>query len=233
MVCAPWATVADLPEKRPDLTDDTYEDLLWQASETLYQLSARQFSGGCSSTAVVGGRWRDSGPGGPAERWADSTLAYIRCGRGRPRVVYVPGGPVTEVVSVTVGGVAVGFDADLSVGRVWLTSGKGFPTDGSAAITYRHGLAPPIGGQRSAVMLALELAKAWVGDTKCKLPRRVESIQREGVTIGLLNNLEMLDKGRTGLVEVDSWLAAINPMRMTARPTVWSPDRVRARRKVM
>ena len=58
--------------------------------------------------------------------------------------------------------------------------------------------------------LMCELAKACYTDQACRLPQRVTSITREGVTLAMLDPFEMLDKGRTGLFEVDLWLEAVN-----------------------
>lgn len=240
LICAPWAGVNDLPTKRPDLDDDVWDDLLWQASETLYSFTARQFSGGCESYAVLD----DDEPGASARRlpvdpvassgWAGTPGRRPGGGaalRGR-LVVGLPGPYVTEVLAVLRDGVEIdGYRTRLPAGRVWPTNGRPWPGDGSVAFRYRHGRPPPIGGRNSVVTLALEYAKAMSGG-RCNLPRRVESIAREGVTISMLNSFQMIGEGRTGVYEIDLWLREVNPQGLTALPSVWSPDVRRARRSV-
>lgn len=228
-VCTPWATIADLPDSRPTLDDDTWSDLLWQASELLYLWSGRQYSGGCTSTVVL-----DRPPGSHHapywRRWEDP---WIPRGLRRDRdqvVALLPDPPVTAVTEVTISDVALvaGTDyiAELPVGKVRRVGDTPWPTDGTAQITYAHGLAPPIGGQRAAVQLALELGKSWTGG-KCNLPRRIESITREGITIGMVSSLQ---GWRTGIWDIDAWLSSVNPHMMTRRASAWSPDAIHARR---
>lgn len=89
-------------------------------------------------------------------------------------------------------------------------------------ITYRQGLEVPDGGGLVAGTLSCELAKAFCGSDDCRLPRRVQSVTREGVTVAVLDAFEDLDEGRTGIWEVDSWVASLSePDR---RPSVFSPD---------
>lgn len=95
--------------------------------------------------------------------------------------------------------------------------------DGAFVVRYVRGAPVPTGGQVAAGRLAIELAKAACDDGTCALPRRVQTITRQGVTIGLLDSFEDVDKGRTGIWLIDSWVAAAN----AAPPTparVYSPD---------
>ncbi|MBT2226259.1 hypothetical protein [Nonomuraea sp. NEAU-A123] len=95
---------------------------------------------------------------------------------------------------------------------------------GTFAVTYRQGIPVPRAGQLAAGVYACELLKACMGQT-CRLPKRVTSITREGVTLALLDPMDMLDKGRTGLYEVDAWLSAVNPNGLRQGARVYSPDR--------
>ena len=76
-------------------------------------------------------------------------------------------------------------------------------------ISYERGVPVPIGGQLAAGRLACEMAKAYVLDASCKLPQRVQTVTRQGVTVGFTDAFDGLDKGRTGLWEIDSWLASV------------------------
>lgn len=100
---------------------------------------------------------------------------------------------------------------------------------GTWAITYERGIAVPVGGQLAAGALACELAKAACGDNTCKLPQRVQTITRQGVTVAMLDSFDDIDKGHTGIWIIDSWVASIN--KAPKPSTVTSPDaRVRSRR---
>ena len=93
------------------------------------------------------------------------------------------------------------------------------PTDvGSFVVTYQAGYPVPAGTGLITSLLACELALALCQADSCRLPRRVQSMTRQGVTISFSD----LDDGRTGLPEVDMWVSA--QRRPPRRATVWSPD---------
>jgi hypothetical protein len=95
---------------------------------------------------------------------------------------------------------------------------------GTWSVTVSRGLAPPSAGVEATAELACELLKGWVGES-CRLPQRLTSITRQGLSQALFDPMEFLSEGRTGLFLVDLFLMASNPARLAARPTVWSPDR--------
>jgi hypothetical protein len=96
-------------------------------------------------------------------------------------------------------------------------------------VTYQYGSRPPAMGRRAARTLANEIIKAMNGQ-ECRLPERVTSITRQGVSLTVIDPHEFLDKGRTGLYEVDLFLHATNPNGANARSRVFSPDTPRVRR---
>lgn len=223
LICAPWASLADLDAwpNRPTLDDDTWEDLLWMSSEMLYMWSGRQYSGGCRSTVELDYSqgyidWCDprSVPGPPIGR--------AQGGVRHPVVARLPDAPVTGIETVlapdgTEYTRGVDFSANYASGMIRRIGG--FWTNGTQ-ITYSHGLLPTIGGMRACIALTIELGKMWTGG-KCNLPKRIESITREGITIGLVSSLQ---GWRTGLWDIDAWLASTNPHMLTKRPSAWSPD---------
>lgn len=225
-ICAPWVTPADLPESRPTLDDDTWSDLCWQASELLYLWSGRQYTGGCMSAVVL-----ETPPGARCPEWRRWEDPWIPRGdRGvRDQVVaLLPDPPVTAITEVTVDDVALvaetDYIAELPVGKVYRVGNAVWPA--GARISYTHGLVPPLGGQRAAVLLAIELGKSWTGN-KCNLPKRIESITREGISINLAVALQ---GWRTGIWDIDAWLHSVNPNMMSRRASAWSPDAIHARR---
>jgi hypothetical protein len=60
---------------------------------------------------------------------------------------------------------------------------------------------------------------------KCELPTRTTSVTREGVSIQIENSQEYLDKGMTGVVAVDQWLATVRrPGGYGGRAAVYTPE---------
>lgn len=90
-------------------------------------------------------------------------------------------------------------------------------------VTYLWGLGVPSVLQRAAGELACEWAKNCVG-AACRLPQRVTSIARQGVTVSLADVDQLLQNGLTGLVTVDSIIQRFNPSRLPSRMAIASPD---------
>lgn len=233
LLCAPWIVPDDLPATRPALDDAQWTELCWQATEQLYLLSGRQYAGECTSTVLLDAPPRDGGDCWPVWRpvagWPITTTP-VRPVREGYVVVSLPDPPVTSVDEVVIGSDPVAYQVQLPAGLVWLDDGRPWPTDGTAALTYRHGIAPPTGGVQSAITLAMELGKARTDPGNCKLPKRITNLQREGVTVSLLDAGEHLDEWRTGLLDVDGWLRSVNPHKISRRASAWSPDRPRTRK---
>lgn len=101
------------------------------------------------------------------------------------------------------------------------------------SVTYVTGNPVSAGGRAAVTTLAVELAKAGSGDKSCALPSRVTQVVRDGVSWTLADNLEIFDRGRTGLARVDLWLASVNPFAARAPMAVYSPDLIRARRNTL
>lgn len=93
---------------------------------------------------------------------------------------------------------------------------------GTFSVAYTRGSEVPHGGKIAAGVLACELAKAACGDSDCQLPQRVQTITRQGVTVGFQDNFEDLKEGHTGVWMVDSWVASVNAPTPVA--SVRSPD---------
>lgn len=100
---------------------------------------------------------------------------------------------------------------------------------GTWSITYRTGTPVPIGGQIATAELAVQLWKACNGSKNCVLSDRVTQVVREGITY-TLDNLDVFERGRTGLNRVDLWLASVNPYGARTQMRAYSPDTIRHRR---
>jgi hypothetical protein len=144
-------------------------------------------------------------------------------------------GPVAEVTEVLVDGVAVDEDTYRVDNRQWLVrtgTGNCWPscsnmdaTEGAGLfqVTYLYGKDVPATAMAAAGTLACEFAKACTGGT-CRLPARVTQIVRSGITVSMVDVDQMLDKGLTGITEVDMAIRALNPYSLKARPRLYSPD---------
>lgn len=117
-------------------------------------------------------------------------------------------------------------DSLLRLGAAWPrqdpTAAPGTP--GWWAIDLTMGYPVPLAGQAAAGLLAAELIKARRGAGKCRLPARAQSVAREGIDVQLLDPAALYTAGLTGLPEVDQWIAAVNPARLTGAPEAVSPD---------
>lgn len=91
-----------------------------------------------------------------------------------------------------------------------------WPTE--VQVTYIQGFPPPGGAGMVVMELACELAKAMCNDSDCRLPQRIASKTRQGITV----NFPEFTEGRTGLPTVDMWIVAARSPRQP--PRVFSPD---------
>ncbi len=153
-------------------------------------------------------------------------------------------GPVCEIVSVVDGGIELDEED-------WILYDNGtlaFVNDtcpscqnydlplgevGTWSVTYTIGTPVPASANYAAGLLACELAKSMVGDTKnCALPERVQAVSRTGIDIAFFDPIAFASEGLTGLPVVDSIIRALNPYKMTQAPRCWSPDLPKARRQM-
>lgn len=102
--------------------------------------------------------------------------------------------------------------------------------DNTWEVTYLRGLPLPEAGKRSLAKLACELCLACFGDSCCTLPERVTSLVVDGATMPILDPMDFLDKGLTGLRDVDLWLRSVNPKALARGPAILSPDMASYRR---
>jgi hypothetical protein len=75
----------------------------------------------------------------------------------------------------------------------------------------------------AASLLACEIGKGMAGQP-CRLPQRMQSLSRQGVSVQFPSVNTYLDRGLTGMNEVDQIVVQFNPGRLSQRPIVVSPD---------
>jgi hypothetical protein len=242
--CPTWSSLS--PEQQ-QFALDVATELVWRLSGRRYglcEITVRPCRQPCAQSAAAPA-WPVGGyPGGgflPTLR--DGQWINMVCGQcgddchcGTLCEVVLPG-PVDSITSVKLDGVVldpaqyVVFDHRTLArtgGECWPTcQDLTLPDDepGTWSVTYRQGIPVPPGGQAAAAVLACELGKACAGASGCRLPKRVQTVTREGVTLGFLDPMTFLQDGLTGLYEVDLWLRSVNPRGLAEGARVYSPDR--------
>jgi hypothetical protein len=152
----------------------------------------------------------------------------------RTRTELLLPGPVGRVDEVRIDG-AVVTDyqryGDLLVRESgWPRSNRlGLPDteEGTWSITYVRGVLPDRLLENAATVLAKEYVKALTGDGKCRLPKKVQAVSRNGVQYEVDANL--FEDGRTRIDEVDLVVRRLNPHKLKARPVIASIDGPRFR----
>lgn len=90
---------------------------------------------------------------------------------------------------------------------------------GTWSVTYWQGVMPPRGVGRLVGLLALEFIRAAAGDGKCRLPKSVTRVARQGVSYEI-DPTTLYAAGKTGIPEIDTWLMAVNPNHIMQAPSV-------------
>jgi hypothetical protein len=234
--CQPWITAEDVADccgiTAGSENTEALEAAADNASAILFQLTGNRYTGTCERTVR---------PVGLDYCWAPR---LHRLDTHRLSQVKLAG-YVTSIVQVLIGPDVLdpaGYriddhrfltrmaDADGTRQRWPINPRLDLPIgdEGTFAITYEHGLAPPGAGISAATALACELYKACPapGDSglgECKLPSGAKRIVRQGVTVELVSALAaMLRTGSTGLTSVDAFLATYATT--SRKAAIWSPD---------
>jgi hypothetical protein len=74
------------------------------------------------------------------------------------------------------------------------------------------------------VELAQELLKACAGDKGCRLPKRIRTISRNGMSMQLIDDLASLWRGAVGLELGDQFIANENPRGLVRSARVYRAD---------
>lgn len=197
-----------------------------------------------------------SGSGGYMASWGTCTAYGTRSGAishygcSKPPEIELGAHPVTLVTQVKIDGILIPSneyflqDYRILVRRrasagATPTARWGWPTcqlidlpdsePGTFSVTYRYGVAPPASGIMACKVLALQLALSASG-LKNRLPTRITSMNRQGVGTMVVDVMDFLKQGLTGIYEVDLFLRTFNPSGMKRKAVVFSPDLGRPRR---
>jgi hypothetical protein len=134
------------------------------------------------------------------------------------------GHPVREVCGVWADGVPLEPNQYVLLDNAVLGFINGAPCDVKCLVVrYYYGTGVPAGGKNAVIKLAEQLLVSKIGGD-CKLPSRVTSISRQGLSWTLLDPQDFLKDGRTGIYEIDLLLRALNPAGALRRARVFNPD---------
>lgn len=174
---------------------------------------------------ILDGVWRNC--------WCGCNGSFGCCTCSATCQVYL-NGPVYSVSAVSVDGIAIPASSWRVDNGKWLvrTDGECWPDcqnydvdsgTGTFFVTYQQGLAVPSVVARAAGELACEWAKACLGQP-CRLPQRVQSVTRQGVSVSMVPPELLLSNGLTGIETVDQIIRSINPYGLASRMRIASPD---------
>lgn len=208
------------------------------AVQVLWAFTGRQF--GCQTlVARPCPRWDD-----PVWDDYDPTVAVLHDGRwlnvgcggckaDGPTQVALPG-PVASVLEVEIDGVLIdpaGYRIEGD--RLYRVGGHEWPAQdltrplgepGTWGVRYRRGVEPPAGAAVVVGQLALEFWNVCEPGKACRLPKRWQTVSRQGVTVTKADPTDILASGRTGLAEIDTWIVAHNPAGLDRPARVVSAD---------
>lgn len=184
------------------------------------------YSGGTWLPYIFSGVWRNCAG-------CDMSFGCCSC---EPRCqVWLPP-PVYSIAAtgITVGSDIIPIDSWRVDNAQWLvrTDGDCWPEcqdfnsdsgDSFFEVTYNKGQPVPNVILRAAGEVACEYAKACTG-APCRLPQRVTSISRQGVSVSLTDVDVLLRNGLTGIPTVDQVIRQFNPYGLTSKMRIDSPD---------
>jgi len=226
-------------------------EILWAASGRRFGLCTSKYRPcrvGCQVGVPVLDAWNLVGRRTLVDdAWAGSMFALIGCGCrdncscSTLEALDLWHTNVREVTEVVIDGVTLSPSAyRLSRNKLLRVDGESWPTcqdwtvdadqDGAWTVEYVHGKSVPYGGRVAVGILATELRKAVCDDESCALPRRVQTVTRQGVSVAFIDPMTFLNDGLTGLYEVDLWILSVNPGRLKRRARVHRVDDPRRNR---
>lgn len=252
--CAPWTTVTAVRLACGGISaasgdpmyasDELLQTEISVATDLLYTLSGRQFSGECSAIVRPCGQPncfnaipRSGSWTGVGQYVADpSAYPPPSCGCRRLHKVDLGLWPVSNIVYVRVDGTFVDpttYRLDENRYLVRLDGEDPWPRcqhldraateDGTFEVMVEYGIAPPPSGVAAANIMACELTKAALGGD-CAIPRRARTVNRQQISFTMIDT-SALSEGLTGIYEVDLFITAYNPhQKHRGGAFVWSPD---------
>lgn len=221
-----WITAQDLDNPASPNAEAAAETASW----ILYKLTAEKYAGQRTATEWLGLRGVDATLCPTFTDYGDFTWITYQ-DRASLRSVRLRGRPVISIQSVvTDSGVLDPSGYKLINSAVLYSNVDTWRLAGGVTVEYTYGLMPPRAGLVAARRLGNEIALAMEDSGNCALPQRVQSVSRQGMDFTVLDPQDFLEKGRTGIYEIDLFIAAANPTGARKKPRVFSPDLPRGER---
>lgn len=233
--CSNWATADDLRGPCAGASPDDIELALSAATSVLFALTRFRWPGACDDVVRPCGERRSAqrvtwgwNTLGPEYGWWCTCNRSANCGCSTLSQIPLGAYPIVDVTEVKIDGDIVdpveyrvddyrwlvGLDRlDNGQRRRWPCCqdiGASSDEEDTFEVSFSYGVAPPPVAVTHAATLACELLTSQNPDADCRLPERVTSITRQGVSLAVIDPLTLFDDGRTGLPEVDLWLGSLN-----------------------
>lgn len=237
--CEAWDAVSTCEDLIAGTASDILEHAGMAATEVLWALSGRQF-GTCTVTLLP--CRSDCQPLSPQYSsfydpyWYSRYLWYTppcynscmgACSCSSQSQFTLPR-PVSSIISITADGsvVPTGSYEVRNYRTVVRTDDEIWPAcnDGTWEVEVTFGVEVPHMGLIAAGELKCELIKALKQSKECRLPQRVQSVVRQGVTLAFVDPQTFLDKGRVGLYLCDLFISAFNPSGLKQASRIYNPD---------
>lgn len=235
-----WITTAEMANPADPDAPFAAEAASW----ILYKLTGEKYPGVSSATEVylhdtvdIGSTcWLDYGAVTSAgvESGLQSIVRVPLGQRFGTRQLRTRGRPIRSVSSIRLGvsGTLLDPSAYAVVNGAYVIRRDRVSWDlfSGVEIDYTYGIEPPEAGKRAAVILANELVKLASGDPTCRLPERVTSVSRQGISMTIMDPNEFIKDDRVGIYEVDLFIRAANPFGARKPAKIFSPDLPRGER---
>lgn len=234
---APWITAAEtaFPESPYAQTAVEY------ATFVLYKLTAEKYPGISRTTESYVAESRGSSHADPVSTEALQNIQRIGVPTSiqYPKRLYLRGTPAHEVFSVHYGETLLDPSEYILFNKRFLKLRNGviwnYACDQRGiTVDYSYGMLPPQAGILAATTLANELL-ILMGEgsdmNQCRIPERVRSVSREGISFDLIDPQEFMDDGRTGIWEIDLFIRTANPSRAKKQPRLLSASDPRRYRR--
>lgn len=256
--CSPWLQSSDLCDPCLDndaITDETKDRMIGIASDLLFERTGRRFPGFCRETIrpcasscscvspTTHGSYADNFRYDPATRTQCCGSCYDSCSCRRIPEIKLPVTPVVRIDEVKVDGVILDPSAYRIDNHQFLVrlGGERWPSSqdlladdtepNTFSVQYVYGTFPPPAGVLAASVLACELILACTPGLsgKCRLPRNVTSVSRQGISFQLLRDSGILNLA-TGIAEIDFFIQTYAGPKRNAQ--IFSPDTFKITRRV-
>lgn len=207
-------------------------DAVAAASLILYKLSGEKYTGVQTTTESYGSGYFTPMKLEPVVIQGGIKNIPVQAGA---RELRLRNAPVVSVQSVTVGGTVLD-PAEYSLrNNAYIVRKNSVPWIldplWELTVSYTYGTPIPAAGKNAALRLANELIWAKNDASECSLPQRITTqISRQGESMTVLDPLNFLQAGRTGVYEIDLFLAAVNPNKAKKKSRVFSVDKPRGER---